>query len=610
MRKTTGVLIGILTWNKKDKLFACLDSIKKLNFKNYQVLVVDNGSSDGTSSLIKKKSPEITLITLKKNLGAAGGRNVIIGYFLERGDWDYLFFLDDDAVVERDTLREMVRIAEEKNAGVVGAKVLYYNRPEIIWCAGGAYIDWKRGRFHGSKQGDIDKREDISCEVDTVPIGFSLVSREAIEKAGNIDEKFFIYYEESDWHVRVKRAGFKIFYAPRAKICHKVSSSLGLESPSFYYYRTRNRLLFMRKNAKRKDFFLFMPYFLWDFNYNTLLTLLMNRMRPQFKAAMLGFIDFFRGKFGERKLKEDFLDASIFLFLGKKFKNLIQAKAIDIKRKLKYHGKKLLKKPLIILINSSWRLGDEIACLPVYERIKEKYPGAEIDVLSNYPEILLGYDFLHPVKKPDVSKYDLILDLKGENPVFSRRENLERKLKIKINRYPEIKVERKPGENIIGISVGAGWECKKWPRKYFEEFAVIMEREGFEVWFFGLPDEKVKAGKDFTGNSLGKCIENLKKCSIFVGNDSGLLHLSLALQIPSLGLFGPTDPEKLYMNNPLLYPIKSPVFCQGCWNRGEMLHPDVCPQGIPECMRKIEVSKMLKAVERFLFLDKGRGREK
>jgi len=606
MGEKTKVLIGILTWNKKDKVLACLDAAKKLDFKDYQVLVVDNGSSDGTASFIKKFFPDITLITLQKNLGAAGGRNVIIGYFLERGDWDYLFFLDDDAVVESNTLEEMVRIAEKKKAGVVGAKVLYHSRPGLIWCAGGAYIDWKRGRFHGSRQGEIDKGEDFPYEVDTVPIGFSLVSREAVRKAGEIDERFFIYYEESDWQVRIKRAGVKISYAPAAKIWHKVSSSLGLESPSFYYYRTRNKLLFMRKNAKKIDFFFFIPYFLWDFTYSTLLTLLVNRMREQLKAALLGFVDFLRGEFGERKLKEDFLDANIFLFLVKKLENLIVRRVLGCKRKLKCLGKRLLGKPLKILVNSSWRLGDEIASLPVYEKIRGKYPCSEIEVLCNYPEILRGYDFLQPLKKADMNKYDLIFTLRGENPLLSRRENLERKLKVKINRYPEIKLERTPEEDIIGISVGAGWECRKWPREYFEEFARLMENEGFEVRFFGLPDEKIKAGKDFTGISLSKCMENLKECRIFVGNDSGLLHLSLALGIPSIGLFGPTDPEKLYMGNPLLYPVKSPLSCQGCWNRGKMLHPDVCPAGIPECMREIKVAYLIDFLENILAEEPGK----
>ena len=292
-------LVGILTWNKKDKLRRCLKSVERME-GDFDVLVVDNGSTDNTHEMVKKEFPLFSLISLPKNLGAAGGRNVIIRYFLEKGDWDYLFFLDDDAVVENDTLEEMVKVAEKEKAGVVGAKVLYYTQPEVLWCAGGSYIDWKRGRFYGSRQKEIDRKEDFSYEVDTTPIGFSLVSRKSIEEAGLIDERFFIYYEETDWHVRMKKKGIKVFYAPRARIMHMVSSSLGFESPSFYYYRIRNRLLFMWKNTGKINFLIFFLYFLWDFSYNTLLTLYLNGKRRQLVYSLLGFFDFLIGRFGKR----------------------------------------------------------------------------------------------------------------------------------------------------------------------------------------------------------------------------------------------------------------------------------------------------------------------
>jgi len=297
------------------------------------------------------------------------------------------------------------------------------------------------------------------------------------------------------------------------------------------------------------------------------------------------------------------------IFVSRKIDRLLIKAYKEIKRKLRYIYKRITKKKLKILVYSAWRLGDEITILPAYKAIKMKYPDAEIDVVCNYPELIKDLTFINPVKKFSENNYDLIIRLNDENPRLTRWENIERKIGVRINTYPEIKIERKPENNLIGISIGAGWKCKRWPVEYFEKLVEYLEKKGVEVWVFGLPSEKINRGKDFTGNSLKKCIENLKKCSLFIGNDSGLLHLSLAIGIPSIGLFGPTLPEKLYNNNPLLYPIKSKIECQGCWNRRLMKHPGICPYGIPECMEKIKVEDVIKMVEFLMNKNKGIGKD-
>lgn len=588
------VYIVVLTWNQKEITLKFLENIKKVKYPNYKIILIDNGSTDGTYNAIQGYS-NLIYIYLPFNIGCAGGRNIGINYFLSRTKGDYLAFLDNDIEVEEDFIDKALKAFEkEKNLGIVGG-IIYYGRSKKIQWAG-SKINWWKGIFESFTSGEFKERE-----IDNVMGAIIFAKREVYEKVPEIDESYFIYHEDPDWCLSVKKKGYKILFLPQLKFYHHCSSSLGMESPLFYYYRTRNRLKFFFKNSQKSKFILFFLYFLlWDFPFYTLLTLYLNNKYKQLKAAILGVFDFLRGRFGKRNLSREFLETPVLIFLSRKLDKVLELKISRLFRYIRYFLKKIFRKKLKIMVISSWRLGDEITFLPVYENIKRKFKNSQIDVVCNYPELLCGYEFLNVVKRTDSKKYDLIIDLRGEDPLLTRRENLEKKIKMKIEEYPKLKVRKDKVENVIGISTGAGWECRKWPIKYFEELSEYIEKKGFEVWIFGLPDEKISKGKDFTGRSLKDCIENLKKCRIFIGNDSGLLHLALSLNIPSIGLFGPTFPQKMYGDNPLLYPIVSNVKCQGCWNRRFMKYPGICPYGIPECMEKIKVEDVIKVVDKIL----------
>jgi GT2 family glycosyltransferase len=156
--------------------------------------------------------------------------------------------LNNDTVVDSAFLRILVDAAEAApNVGIVGPTIYYHERPDVIWSAGGA-IDWQRGstRMVGLDERDEGQFGQTPRTVDFVTGCAMLVRRAVLEQVGLLDERFFAYYEETEWCVRASRAGFKIVHIPLAHIWHKISPAAQADSPLVHYYMTRNRLLFLK----------------------------------------------------------------------------------------------------------------------------------------------------------------------------------------------------------------------------------------------------------------------------------------------------------------------------------------------------------------------------
>jgi hypothetical protein len=304
------VLIAVVSYNKRHDTLRCLDSIKKLAFMSYDVFVVDNASTDGTPEEIRRRLPEVQLVETGGNLGASAARNIAIEYAL-KADYKYILFLDNDAFVDELCLQKLVDFAEtDERIGAVGAKVFYYPEVSKIWYFG-AKIDWKKGAFVDTCQGEIDDgRFEAIREVDTFPIGFGLVRIEAVLKAGKIDEDYFIYYEETDWQLRIKKFGYKVFVIPTAKIWHHYTSPAGNASRAFYYYRNRNQLLFMYKNSPKRYWLGFLARFVLQFTYSIALTLYLSKKNCELRAAISGVFDFFLGRWGKKVLTSKVVNES------------------------------------------------------------------------------------------------------------------------------------------------------------------------------------------------------------------------------------------------------------------------------------------------------------
>jgi len=234
------VSIIIVNFNKKELLKQCLDSIKNsTTYPNYEVIVVDNGSSDGSQEMVEKNYRWVKLVKNKENLGFAKANN--IGIREARGD--YIFLLNNDTVIiQRDWLEKMIAVAEsDPKIGIVGCKLV--GPGGTIQHVGGWYN--VRGTGHYTK--DIDR----TVEVDYVTGAAMLIKREVIEKIGLLDEGYSpLYYEDTDLCARCKRAGYRIVCTPKTVIIHHGSSTAGkwFSSGFRFYVENKNRLRFILLN--------------------------------------------------------------------------------------------------------------------------------------------------------------------------------------------------------------------------------------------------------------------------------------------------------------------------------------------------------------------------
>ncbi len=251
------ICIIIVNWNGKDDTLRCLSSIKGIDTRGYSLstIVVDNGSTNDSVAVIKKKHPWVTLIETKKNLGFTGGNNVGITHAMEHGA-DYIWLLNNDTIVDRNALT-LVEAFTVPHIGIAGSKIYFapgheYHRDryttsqrgKVLWYAGGL-VDWDN--VYASHRGvdEVDKGQ-FDKEEDTPYVtGCSFMIRRAvIEKIGGLDERYYLYLEDLDYCLKAKKAGFRLVYNPKSIIWHvNAGSSGGAGNPLHEYYLTRNRLL-------------------------------------------------------------------------------------------------------------------------------------------------------------------------------------------------------------------------------------------------------------------------------------------------------------------------------------------------------------------------------
>jgi len=229
--------------------------VQQINYPNFRVLVIDNGSSDESVAEIRRAFPDINLLETGKNLGYAGGNNAGIMYAMNE-QAEFILLLNNDTIVDPGILAAFVGAASVcSTAGIFGAKSYYYSRPDTIWALGGK---WDRSTteimFIGKDERDSAVSSTQPFEVDYV-IGCALFCRVAmIQNIGVMEEAFFLNFEEMDWCYRARKAGYLSYSVPGAKLWHKVSVSFGgSESPLWKYFMTRNELLWARRHLPLRE---------------------------------------------------------------------------------------------------------------------------------------------------------------------------------------------------------------------------------------------------------------------------------------------------------------------------------------------------------------------
>ena len=243
------VCVVILNWNNAPDTLKCLDSILESDYSSFSVVTIDNGSTDDSAEIIRRHKPRIPLVETHRNLGYAAGNNLGIRLALETGA-RYVLILNNDVVVSPPALTELVSVAEaDESIGIVGPAVYFYDDPETI-CEAGNRIEWPGLRLMQFHRGVRSVPDCEAYEVDYASGCALLVKREVFDGVGLFDERFFLYFEETDFCLRSKMMGYRTVIVPWARVWHKISSSNGLNSPLVTYYMTRNQFLLIR-NARR-----------------------------------------------------------------------------------------------------------------------------------------------------------------------------------------------------------------------------------------------------------------------------------------------------------------------------------------------------------------------
>ena len=248
------VYIIILNWNGYKDTIECLESLKKITYKNYKIVLIDNGSTDESVKILRTRYHKIKLIENKVNLGFAGGCNVGIKYALNRNS-DYVLLLNNDTTVDKHFLSELVKFESSNNLSLISPLIYYQNTTNLIYSVGGKktylshypFTDKFHKRYHKFKPNEILERD---CLVGTA----LLINKKIVIINKYFDTDYFMYVEDVDYSIRASLKGIKLFTVTSSVIWHKGSSSSGDEKSIFrLYYNSRNLIIFAHKNLHGYD---------------------------------------------------------------------------------------------------------------------------------------------------------------------------------------------------------------------------------------------------------------------------------------------------------------------------------------------------------------------
>ncbi len=298
MRETISVIL--VNYNGREFNNKCIESILGSTVSDsIRIIVVDNHSTDGSLEELRSNwggNEKITIIPLDDNYGFSRANNEGIKWSIENGIHRFLL-LNNDTEIEPDTIEKMCALQEEKHAIIV-PKVCYFDRRDVIWCAGGSFSKIiRKARHDGADEKDSAKfnkdrrvRFANGCAL--------LLNKDIIDKMGLLDERFFLYYEDTEYSLRAEEAGIPIWYCAGAKVYHKVNGSTkGISKPANDYYISRNWLLCNSIHIKGISKPVFKSYYFINRSVWSLICLLTGR-GENVKAVRKGISDHKKGIYG------------------------------------------------------------------------------------------------------------------------------------------------------------------------------------------------------------------------------------------------------------------------------------------------------------------------
>jgi GT2 family glycosyltransferase len=241
----------------------CVRSLLKTKANDYEIIIVDNGSKDGSVEYLREQFPEITILPQGHNLGFAAGCNVGIKLALDHGA-KYVLPLNNDTVVDSEFITELERVAEENaQVAMVSPKIYFWDKPDRLWWAGGEFSLWTGlSKCIGRKE--VDRGQfDSDVAIDWATGCAVLIRCDALREIGLFDERFFGNGEDLDLSLRTRQTGRQIWYGPKAKMWHKEGTdyrkNVGEQMRKFT--GTRNSLYLMYKHATFVQWITFIPNF-------------------------------------------------------------------------------------------------------------------------------------------------------------------------------------------------------------------------------------------------------------------------------------------------------------------------------------------------------------
>lgn len=297
--KDTAVAALILNWNGYDQTKECLQSLANQTHKP-DIYVIDNNSSDGSGERIAKEFPDVQVLFNSSNDGFGGGIN-FAAQTINLNEYEYLWILNNDVLFsESNCLSELLGTMDDNpEIGILSPKILKYPEIDEIWFEQ-AYVDWEIGDVGHRKEPMKDPNGTVYN--DYIPLCCALVRTEAFRNVNGLAEEYFLYYEDVDFGVKVKRAGYSLVTDCRATVYHRVSQSSTSSTQS--YYNTRNRIIFARNFWENISTTQFIFALAWSFLY-TLAYHIKNLQYEEGKKMCMGYFDGVLGRSGKLKKYRD-----------------------------------------------------------------------------------------------------------------------------------------------------------------------------------------------------------------------------------------------------------------------------------------------------------------
>jgi GT2 family glycosyltransferase len=300
------VSVILVTWSQREDALACIASLEKTSHTPLDIIVVDNGSLDGTVTAVRRAFPQVSVIEAGRNLGFAAANNLGIRAALGQ-DPAFVFLLNTDTVVDPEIFVHLLRAAaSDPKLGVLGPKMYFFDEPDRIWFAGGR-TDPDTGFSRHFRYGEVEipgheGGEVVDCSFVTGAGMF--VRTEVFRRAGVMDETFFHTTEDNDLCIRASRAGYRLACVPRARLWHKVrgaTGGAGRTSPLYAYYEFRNRFFLLQKHSRPRRWVPKLPRILYNVIDLQVRLLLQEKNPRAVWASLQGFRDFVRQRSGRKR---------------------------------------------------------------------------------------------------------------------------------------------------------------------------------------------------------------------------------------------------------------------------------------------------------------------